>query len=732
MCELKRSDPSNRRRFFCAFLLGILVMAVVFVIATRSDLKATERIMASTASYVKEQCTRYARIELASETKSLMRVTESCKQLAHQLAEADGADSADALKTYTGDCYVSGVLLLNAQGKVTAQYHTEGQAPEELADYLDSSSLLDTGAFPEKRYAAAISCADGSQLDLAAVKREDQPGIVAVYYHTSAEYLEAFSLSMTSMLSGYDLKSNGTIVVSNGSTIVSSNDPSLIGSSTDDLAILRKIKAASTSRKLTHTKQEDSAIAQYFGMMERGRDFYVYAFLPEHSVFSNTPRIMLYALVLYLIILGALSASRRRTEQRYQEKQLRSQKQYANTLRAKNEQLRLAVAQADQANAAKTSFLSRMSHDIRTPLNGILGLLQIDAAHPDNTALLNANREKMRVAADHLLSLINDVLQMSKLESGEIVLAHEALDLDRLAVDVLTIVEQRAAGAGITLEHDPRSDPVDYPYVYGSPLHLRQIFLNIYTNCVKYNQPGGRISTLFQCLDHEKDTVTYRWTITDTGIGMSEEFLQHIFDPFTQESTDARSVYQGTGLGMTIVKSLIEKMNGTIAVTSTVGVGSTFLLTIPFEIAEPPAEPPQPAVADAAADLHGLHLLLAEDNALNAEIAELLLADAGAKVTHVGNGQEAVSRFRHSPPGTFDAILMDIMMPVMDGLAATRAIRALDRPDAKTIPILAMTANAFDEDAQACLSAGMNAHLSKPLQMQKVKQAILEQTGRKS
>ena len=270
--------------------------------------------------------------------------------------------------------------------------------------------------------------------------------------------------------------------------------------------------------------------------------------------------------------------------------------------------------------------------------------------------------------------------------------------------------------------YDKRSDPVSVPWVYGSPLHLRQIFLNIYTNCIKYNKVGGSITTLFQLVARDEQSVTYRWTISDTGIGMSEAYLQHIFDPFTQENADARSVYQGTGLGMAIVKGLLEKMQGQIEVRSTQGVGSTFLITIPFAIAAPPkAAAPD---ADTAADIHGVRLLLAEDNELNAEIAQTLLTDAGAQVTTVGDGAQALALFRSRAPGTFDAILMDMMMPVMDGLSATRAIRALDRPDAKTIPILAMTANAFAEDAEKCLSAGMNAHLAKPLDIAALKRTI--------
>ena len=431
-----------------------------------------------------------------------------------------------------------------------------------------------------------------------------------------------------------------------------------------------------------------------------------YAFLERSS--RVTTRIAIIT-VLVMVVLAVLTYLALRKQRR---KDLEQRELLAKT----------AVA-ADAANRAKSAFLLNMSHDIRTPLNGIIGLLEIDEAHLDDTALLRANHGKMKISAELLLSLINDVLQMSRLEDGTVELAHDPLSLTEVSREVGTIISERTAEAGIRFEVGAQELPK--PYVYGSPLHLRQIFLNIYGNCVKYNKPGGTVRTSMECLDEADDTVTYRWTISDTGIGMSEEFIQHIFEPFVQEKHDARSVYQGTGLGMPIVKSLVEKMGGTITVTSKEGVGSTFVVTIPFEVAPEPEHTPAPA-AEGEGSVRGLRLLLAEDNELNAEIAETLLSDNGAHVTVVHDGQQAVEAFQRSPAGTYDAILMDVMMPVMDGLTATRAIRALDRPDAGTVPIIAMTANAFMEDAEKCFEAGMSAHLAKPLELKKMVSVIVQ------
>lgn len=388
------------------------------------------------------------------------------------------------------------------------------------------------------------------------------------------------------------------------------------------------------------------------------------------------------------------------------------QKLAAESAQRAEEMERLAE-KADAANKAKSLFLANMSHDIRTPLNGIIGLLKIDESHFDNKELILENHKKMAVSADHLLSLINDVLQVSKLEDGEIELKEEPISLADMSEDVINIVTDKAASEGIEWEYRCGDNLKIYPYVYGSPLHLRQIFLNIYGNCIKYNHCGGKITTCVDTVSDLDGVCTYRWVITDTGAGMSEDFVKHIFEPFSQEKNDARSVYRGTGLGMTIVKRLVDKMHGSIEVESKEGTGSRFTVTLPFKVAEGlPKFDQQP---ENVIGISGLHLMLAEDNELNAEIAKTLLEDRGAKVTVAENGRLAVELFEQSEPGTFDAILMDIMMPVMNGLEAAEAIRAMHRTDAKNIPIIAVTANAFDEDAEKCMKAGMNEHLAKPM-----------------
>lgn len=393
-----------------------------------------------------------------------------------------------------------------------------------------------------------------------------------------------------------------------------------------------------------------------------------------------------------------------------------------NKLSKKEQELLAAKEAAEQANAAKEVFLSRMSHDIRTPLNGIIGLIDINDKHADDRELVNSNRQKERVAAGHLLELINDVLEFNKIGSAEVKLAYEPFNTIDLCTDVLTITAARAAESGINFVHEDCSANISYPYVFGSPLHVRQIFINIIGNAIKYNRKGGSVSCKTSCELRSDGRVWYTVIIADTGIGMSEEFLKHIYEPFSQENSDVKSTYDGTGLGMSIVKQLVDKMGGTIDVKSRPGEGSVFTVTIPFDKAQSSDMPQKESEAEA--DITGINILIAEDNELNMEIADTLLSDAGANITKANNGEEAVRIFEENPEGTFDVILMDIMMPVMNGYEAAEKIRASGKGDAQSIHIIAMTANAFAEDVEKALDAGMNAHIAKPLDIRKLISAV--------
>lgn len=378
---------------------------------------------------------------------------------------------------------------------------------------------------------------------------------------------------------------------------------------------------------------------------------------------------------------------------------------------------------ADAANAAKTAFLTRMSHDIRTPLNGILGLIEIEELKDGDMQVARESRAKARVAANHLLSLINDILEMGKIEDRKLTLEHAPFNLKELCDDALVLCKLRASGNGITMQ-DNSLPYATGPYMIGSPTHIRRIIINLLDNSIKYNKRGGSVTFSSQTKPLDDGRALFCFSVSDTGIGMAPEFLKHIYEPFAQEGDDARSKFQGTGMGMPIVKSLIDLMGGTIEISSEVGAGSTFNVQIPLDIDKNPQARERADGQANSCSLAGMNVLLAEDNELNAEIAQALLESEGIVVTRTADGNETVDLYVGRPAGSFDAILMDIMMPGMDGYEATRAIRLSEKADAADIPIIALTANAFAEDAQAAHDAGMNAHLPKPLDFNKLKNML--------
>lgn len=448
-------------------------------------------------------------------------------------------------------------------------------------------------------------------------------------------------------------------------------------------------------------------------MMEQGRTYYVYDFLPERAVFRDTARNAAVALASYVVLLLLALLLQRRTAQDYQERQLHRELEYLARLEE-------SARRAESANRAKTEFLQRMSHDIRTPINAIQGMVEIGEYYKDDLDRQADCRQKIRESSRLLMELVNEVLDMGKLESGEIVLEERPFDLVALLDSVAMLLEQSAAARSIRVDRRPRE--VRHTALVGSPVHLKRLLMNIYSNAVRYNRDNGSITALCRELRTEGDTAWFEFICADTGIGMSESFQKHLFEPFAQEHSTARSTYGGTGLGMPIAKALVDRMGGSITFTSKVGEGTTFRITLPFRMDESAALPRQETAPDMAGALRGMRVLLAEDNDLNMEIAEFMLQSAGAEVTEARDGREAVELFRALPTGYFDAVLMDVMMPVLDGYQATGIIRASERPDAG-VPVIAMTANAFVEDRQRAREAGMTEHLPKPLD-----QAVLVQT----
>ena len=714
---MEKESPfiSRKQHILICALAGLLMLGGVLIFSAHSDLQNAEKQFEDTISYVKEQCTGYDNLNLASETKSLMRMMENaqhlCREIAHDRQDdparvLDDAVMAEYLRDYT----LSGILVLSSEGKILCGASQDGrtadpQIREQMEAQLAGSIVLKVADHPEQVYAGRTENEDGSYVDTAACARKDGDGVLVVYYRTTAEYVRNYNLSYQNCVQGYNPAVDGTIVVTRGDRIVASNDPSLLDTTVDENPTLSALKARSTDGGMIHVRSGSAGQQYAYGIVGQGRSFYIYVYRPEWEVYVSTMRNLSMAAFTYMVLLFLLQLLRGKTDRRFREQQLRREQEYQKTLKA-------AALKAESANLAKTEFLQRMSHDIRTPINGIRGMVEIGDRCPEDMARQADCRKKIWEASTLLLELVNEVLDMGKLESGEIVLENEPFDLSELMHEITDVLEKQAAERGIVLHREYGRLP--HPRLVGSPLHVKRLLMNVLSNAIKYNRDNGHV--MLDCFEVSStgDKVQICFVCADTGIGMSEEFQKRMFEPFTQENAGARSVYGGTGLGMSITKSLVDKMGGTIGVESKQGVGTTYTITLPFGIDNTATEEPEQQQTDLTV-LRGRQVLLAEDNALNMEIVEFLLNDVGIKVTKAADGQQAVEAFAASPVGGFDAILMDVMMPVRDGHEATRAIRAMDRPDAKSIPIFAMTANAFAEDRLKALQAGMNEHLPKPI-----------------
>ena len=704
MLQIRKGKATRRYERIAAAIGAVLVIVVGFN-TMRAESAQTREQLGNTIDYVKEQCTTYTRYNAAAVTKSLMRIMDNAQQVNRNIGYEGSAVDEEQLRSYAQEQRLTGIILLDTDGSVQCEYNGDLLNFLTLQEYIERDTVLNVVRYPQKTYASRIDLPDGSYVDISAYGRTDVPGVIVAYYHTTAEYARNYTLTIQGSLAGYNTRDDGVIVVANGDRIIASNDEELADTKVEDSRILQQIKANLSSAAVGHFKCDGSI---YFGGLDRSRDYYIYAYVSDRMVATDMVKNMMAALIIYLVMLTAIQMFRRRSAREYLAERDRREREF-------REQLMESAEKAEQANRAKTEFLQRMSHDIRTPINGIRGMIEIANYYKDDPDKQTECRKKIWDASGLLLELVNEVLDMGKLESGEIMLEEREFDLKELLDSVGIVVDKQARERGITIITDGYT--VEHRCLLGSPLHLRRLLMNIISNAVKYNRVGGEIR--LGCCEKpsaDPETAQIEFTCADTGIGMSEEFQKHVFEPFAQERDTARSEYGGTGLGMPIAKSLAEKMGGTLSFVSRQGVGTTFTLSLPFRICHAPEKRNKPKRLLQTSSIAGLHVLVAEDNRMNMEIAEFVLNVEEAFIIKAVNGEEAVRIFADSRPGEIDAILMDVMMPVMDGLEATRRIRAMKRPDARTIPIIAMTANAFAEDRQRAFAAGMDMHIAKPLE----------------
>ena len=717
--DIKRNKKEKRIQLLGG-LLGICVAVGSLFYFFHIEKAEAEKRMVEIVNYVKVQCSTYTHYNESSESKSVLRAIESARQMSTNISmetENGGQLSREFLRGNLQTLWVDGIIVLDAEGKTDCEYSTDESLTNELTEYLQKEIIMDFAGYEERSYSERFTRKDGSHIDIAACARKDAPGIVAIYYYTSPEFARNYTLTIQSLLNGYSTQKDGTIIVADNGVVVASNDEKLLGQSTTDNEVVQAMKKHTDSQHIFHLKNEGTGC---YGIMLKQRDYYIYAYLPDTEVFHNLPLSVASVIFLYFLIFSIFWFWAYRTNQEHQKQEQEKDEKYKT-------ELLIAAKKAEAANEAKTEFLQRMSHDIRTPINGICGLVNMAEHYADDMDKQMEYRTKVKEASNLLLELVNDVLDMSKLESGEIVLEEIPFNLSSISREVFVVIEQMAAEQNIRIMWEKKE--ITHLDFIGSPGYVKRVMMNILSNAVKYNRENGQI--YISCVEMpsgQPGMTTMEFVCRDTGIGMTEEFQKCVFEPFAQEHTGSRTKFAGTGLGMPIAKNLVEKMGGTINFESKEGAGTTFVIRVPFRI-DTDRESNVEMGEKAEDSIRGLHILLAEDNELNMEIAEFMLQNEGADVTKAWNGQEAVELFRNSEPGEFDVILMDIMMPVMNGYEATKMIRSLDREDAKAIPVIAMTANAFTEDRIRAKEAGMDEHVAKPVNVELLIKVIHKLVG---
>ena len=687
-------------------LIGICVAVVSLFYFFHAEKAEAEKRMVEIVNYVKVQCSTYTHYNESSESKSLLRAIESARQMSTNIkmeTENGGQLSEDFLKENLQTLWVDGIIVLDTEGKMDCEYSTDESLANEITEYLQKDIIMDFDGYEERTYSERFDREDGSHVDIAACARKDAPGIVAIYYYTSPEFARNYTLTIQGLLNGYSTQKDGTVLVADDGIVVASNDESLLGQNTAENEVVQEMKKHTDSQHIYHLKNEGTGC---YGIMLKQRDYYIYAYLPDTEVFHNLPLSVISVIFLYFLMFSIFWFWTYRTNLAHRKQEQEKDEKY-------KAELLIAAKKAEAANEAKTEFLQRMSHDIRTPINGICGMVNMAEHYAGDLEKQTEYRTKVKKASNLLLELVNEILDMSKLESGEIVLEEIPFNLSSISREVFAVIKQMAAEQNIRIEWEKKE--ITHRDFIGSPGYVKRVMMNILSNAVKYNRENGHI--YISCMEipsEQPGMTTMEFVCRDTGIGMTEEFQKCVFEPFAQEHTGSRTKFAGTGLGMPIAKNLVEKMGGTITFESEEGAGTTFVIRVPFKI-DMNADKREKQKDVSEKSIKGLHILLAEDNELNMEIAEFMLQNEGAEVTKAWNGQEAVELFRKSKPGEFDVILMDIMMPVMNGYEATKMIRSLDREDAKTIPIIAMTANAFTEDRLRAKEAGMDEHIAKPV-----------------
>ena len=708
----------GKKFWLVCIAVGISLFGVVFALSRRADIQNCEQRLTGVMEFIKAQSADYTKYNDTAVAKSLVREAAAV----HALEGLSlGCDEA-ALLEYARTLWLTGVSVLNAQGELVCEYTENGTGYAQLQSGIKMEPILSVIDYPQKTYVKRVELGGDNFVNVAVHSCADGTGVVLAYRYIPAEFSQKSVLSIQTLLDGYEVSSTGTLLVAEDNRVAASNDPTLIGMNIFESERLMSIRRSGHADKLIRI-YAPKGIEQCYGIYSHGRDYYLYAYVPARQVYTLTVMNLVITLVMYILILALVQVFRWNSAKDFFMQQEHSEQEYRKSLEQKNVALQLAVQRETKANLAKREFLFNMSHDIRTPMNAIIGFTALAQTHIDDRGQVEDYLKKISVSSQHLLSLINDVLDMSRIESGKVTLEAKPVHLPELVHELRDIVQAVVSEKDLSLTLDTVG--VENEDVIADPLRLEQILINVLANAVKFTPDGGQISLWIV----QKDTAPagyadFEFHIKDNGIGMSEEFQKHIFEQFARERTSTVSKIQGTGLGMAITKSLVDMMGGRITVKSEQGKGSEFTISLRFPIGEAKTEQTPPAAKASA--FTGKKLLVVEDNELNLEIASTLLKEAGFEVDTAENGKIAVEKVEAASADRYDLILMDIQMPEMDGYEATRRIRALPDTKKAALPIVAMTANAFEDDRKNALRAGMNGHIAKPLDIQKLFQVLSE------